>query len=832
MTSHNRLYHSLPHLFSHTLMPSAAFHSDTTHLAHTSVARELNQYAEKIEYLSAAYLAKLTTILVRLKYDELSAIPWLQRDTHRAYVQLVHNDNLQSKTDDIWQSFAGQTLLHQISLKCSEFSNLQVVQTLQSMMYLGCDYTLFSFQRLWSECTRRIPTLNISELVIVSKTIRDLYANPAALSVIVRRFADIYEDIRKAWSPDLARDVIDVSLKCGRIFSQDLWQKYADLILSGTNEENFMTSPKCIVAHLNFAQSLLQKTVSKNFENVHFVLIENAIRASQQQAQHMDSRDIGEICTLLRGFHSYRESTSQPFVRQSMILLDDEDCKLSDVVNVTSSLHRNTPLFKKRKFENALLKHLADSDPFILSKLCVTVTRTNIQNKRLHDRLQDEIVRNAKGIFRYSKGFIEIIRFLSITEFVKKSNQDRFNALLYSHMQGNQSRNLSHQYLSCVASYLLQQPNPKISKSVLENIIISLPSWTIPSLNRLGIGMLGKWSMPSSVGSNLPPNVTEVMNWDMLSKLKSGLYDTMLTNSLQYTQNLTITKLGTLTRLLHTLEFYIEPLYDELGNYIIENRHALLAHKEFHSSNVYLSACARVGFIPSRLNEFVETMELFVESANRHKRPDIMLELTLNMCIIGAFPEKSLVSLFDMEYLSNLDEFMKRNPGQKDNIVIEDQLMKLNRCVVLEQPQLMVPWFHDEYHTQQALSGKHNPSISTKTAALEDDLHLTLCQILQTHKLQRSVRTPYYYCINFAHTSSNSIDPVKQKYNIKEERVAFLTLTDDSFCFNSTQMKGIEQMRKRHLEIMGYRVIPINLSEWGSFQEIDRLTYLREKIFS
>ena len=40
-------------------------------------------------------------------------------------------------------------------------------------------------------------------------------------------------------------------------------------------------------------------------------------------------------------------------------------------------------------------------------------------------------------------------------------------------------------------------------------------------------------------------------------------------------------------------------------------------------------------------------------------------------------------------------------------------------------------------------------------------------------------------------------------------RVAFLILTEDDFCYNSRQQLGHARIRRRHLEILGYRIVEV-----------------------
>lgn len=48
-------------------------------------------------------------------------------------------------------------------------------------------------------------------------------------------------------------------------------------------------------------------------------------------------------------------------------------------------------------------------------------------------------------------------------------------------------------------------------------------------------------------------------------------------------------------------------------------------------------------------------------------------------------------------------------------------------------------------------------------------------------------------------------------------RVAILLLKRDAFCQNDNrQVRGPQILRERHLEMLGYKVVQVNYSEWNA----------------
>lgn len=66
-------------------------------------------------------------------------------------------------------------------------------------------------------------------------------------------------------------------------------------------------------------------------------------------------------------------------------------------------------------------------------------------------------------------------------------------------------------------------------------------------------------------------------------------------------------------------------------------------------------------------------------------------------------------------------------------------------------------------------------------------------------------------------------------------RVAIILRTSKDYTTNVVQLKGYQQMKARHLEIMGYRVVEITHSFWNSMFMTEpkaKINYLRNLIWS
>lgn len=64
-------------------------------------------------------------------------------------------------------------------------------------------------------------------------------------------------------------------------------------------------------------------------------------------------------------------------------------------------------------------------------------------------------------------------------------------------------------------------------------------------------------------------------------------------------------------------------------------------------------------------------------------------------------------------------------------------------------------------------------------------------------------------------------------------RVAILLRNDHAYSVNFPQLKGPHQLKQRHLEILGYKVVGISSSLWNSMFMAEpeaKLNFLREQI--
>ncbi|XP_032422735.1 FAST kinase domain-containing protein 1, mitochondrial [Xiphophorus hellerii] len=218
--------------------------------------------------------------------------------------------------------------------------------------------------------------------------------------------------------------------------------------------------------------------------------------------------------------------------------------------------------------------------------------------------------------------------------------------------------------------------------------------------------------------------------------------------------------------------------------------------------------------------------------------PHLLVLLAYCLALADHFPEELIREIFSIDFLGKLDcQLESLNDSLK--MRTKQRLMELNRAVCLESPEFQVPWFHERYcqHLQKKVNGSVSP--------VQQQIHAMLGGVLGgINFVQAAVITPYFYTIHFEckldkHLKplsysgpstlqisergkvlwdSNSLENARDELPAGAHRIAIDFMDSKSFCKNSHHMKGEAVMKRRHLEILGYRVVQIPHFEWNSME--------------
>ncbi|XP_010215781.1 PREDICTED: FAST kinase domain-containing protein 1 [Tinamus guttatus] len=287
------------------------------------------------------------------------------------------------------------------------------------------------------------------------------------------------------------------------------------------------------------------------------------------------------------------------------------------------------------------------------------------------------------------------------------------------------------------------------------------------------------------------------------------------------------------------------PLLDRIASVTLQNI------DKIHPFEIYF-----ILYLFSILNYDSPANEEFFENCIQH----LMLNLSCFeshylvllghiLAVAGYFPPVLIKMIFNVSFLSKLDAELEVLPDTSKQKV-RACLMKLNRAVCLECPEFHIPWFHEHYCQHVLFKG------SRRINSLRH-VHRMLTEILGgSNYLKISVLTPYCYEIDFecildknkrplSYMSQNillgDMEGIHSKRGIKDtalppgaQRIALEFLDPKAFSKDSHHVKGESAVKKRHLEMLGYRVVQIPHFEWNSMvlsTKEAQLEYLKKHLY-
>lgn len=259
-----------------------------------------------------------------------------------------------------------------------------------------------------------------------------------------------------------------------------------------------------------------------------------------------------------------------------------------------------------------------------------------------------------------------------------------------------------------------------------------------------------------------------------------------------------------------------------------------------------------LNYDPPQREEFFGTCMQRLNSYLGVLDPLVLVFLGFSLAAVEYFPEDLLKAIFNIKFLARLDSQLEILPSSL-SARIQFRLMELNRAVCLECPELQIPWFHDSFCQQQ-----YNKDIGSMNGARQKIFKMLAEVLGGVCYVRSSILTSYHHTVDFEcildkrkkpipyGSPNTTLGKLPQMYWESSmqiagsrlppgaERIALEFLDSRAFCRNIPHLKGKSAMKKRHLEILGYRVIQISPFEWNSMalstQEA-RMNYLREHIF-
>ncbi|XP_078183567.1 FAST kinase domain-containing protein 1, mitochondrial isoform X4 [Callithrix jacchus] len=585
---------------------------------------------------------------------------------------------------------------------------------------------------------------------------------------------------------------------------------------------------------------ITQQFVGEDFDP----LVEALVTESWRRLERFDIKLLSEFSSCLAEQHLYFSplmgkiadivhrnlETTQDLRLKSTMLLMAEELTGEQALAVLGALEnmesRNSHLIKR--VASVLYKHLDNYKPLELLKITQALTFLHFQSK----------------------------------EFFVKLGELLLSYLKISFIPTEMS------FLVCAISML---PSPHLDEVGISRIEAVLPQCDLNKLTSFSASVL-RWiqydqlHLDSNTGKQLKllqkldhyshQRLQHINSFDLLWKeLKSlkgdvfseSLIEEMIAAFQRFRDEINYINVAEIAYFISKTNYLSTLLLDRLASVAVQQI------EKIHPFTIFaiILPFSVLNYDPPQRDEFLETCMQHLKSYLGMFDPLMLVFLGFSLATLEYFPEDLLKAIFNIKFLARLDSQLEVLPSSLSTRV-QFRFMELNRSVCLECPEFQIPWFHDRFCQQ------YNKGIGGMNRT-QQQIYKMLAEVLGgINCVKASVLTPYYHTVDFECALDKRKKPLPYgSHNITlgqrpempwesnteivgsrlppgAERIALEFLDSKAFCRNIPHIKGKSAMKKRHLEILGYRVIQISQFEWNSMAlstKDARMDYLRERIF-
>ena len=370
-------------------------------------------------------------------YDSLSYLPWLQRNRHIAFIQLLLADKLESLPKPIWEHPSMGPLLKRLVEESNNMTSLQLAQTLLSVLQLGAIHSEFiesAISPLLLLCRERVGTFDLETLEIISGIRSRMFQRDwTSMQLELNRFSEILDDPAVEWTPKnaahLGTTIINMlSLPLANTEAHAV--KPIEKLLSLLQDPGYLEEADNICMYLRLARrTFLRATIDQSYPRE---LISLASDACLKHMHTFDAHNIAEGCAALRQSRCFNSELVRAFRSRGLELLT-EDSKLSDVSNLFYSINHHTTIDIKRRYESAIYQRLsAEVDSVILSNLAENFATMNVRNGELLVAFQEHVAEQGDKLAQYTTRFNKIVRLLIRKPFIMPEHETKFKESVFS----------------------------------------------------------------------------------------------------------------------------------------------------------------------------------------------------------------------------------------------------------------------------------------------------------------------------------------------------------------------------------------------------------------
>ncbi|NXM24280.1 FAKD1 protein, partial [Oxyruncus cristatus] len=735
--------------------------------------------------------------------------------------------------------------------KVKHMEDEAIVDTLYSILRLSVEDHDSLAEALVTEAWRRLERQVLS-LPALSKFTLCLYKQHRHFSPIIGQVAQIVDTKLDSIQDVRILSVLMVSISdvISQSFRDRLLHK-AEQLLEEENE-----------GHFNYARRLLQ--FLQNIKLKYHPLLEKCNRVFLKSASRLDIHSISNIFALYEqlGFDNaeFRLVANQ--------LLSE---------NIDDYYHPETfaklffalgPMAGSKVRERLLVTAAHMAEEFSSHQVLVilkTMQKMKCRNSHLLEKMASVLHKHLD-----SYHVLQLVKLTQYLTGLRCRNLELF-AKLKMLLLGYLKSSVIPADIAAIIRVLAMLPSFQVEEVVINKAAAVLPQCSLHHLNCIATALV-KWNHHDQLhwqnSSELCAKLLQKLNdcgFERLQKTNSLnllLEELTHVNGAWFEEVLNEETMAMCQRLIDQitwanvlpLSFFLQKtnhrctaLLDRIASVTVENT------DKIHPSEIYF-----ILFLFSTLNY---DNEEFFKSCIQHLTSNLsyfeiyhLVPLGHVLALAGYFPPVLITTIFNVSFLSELDAQLKVLPDTLKRRVCS-HLMKLNRAVCLECPEFHIPWFHEQYCQRVFHNGR------SRINPLRQHVHRMLTEILGGSQYSRiSVLTPYYYEIDFEcvldenkkplsymaqNIPLNDVGGIHLRHDIKDEgrkalppgaqRIALEFLDSRAFSKDySRHLKGEPAVKKRHLEMLGYRVVQIPHFEWNSMvlsTKGEQIEYLRHQLY-
>ncbi|XP_024895267.1 FAST kinase domain-containing protein 1, mitochondrial isoform X3 [Pteropus alecto] len=681
-------------------------------------------------------------------------------------------------------------------------------------------------EALVTEAWRRLERFDINVLSKFSSCLADQHLNFSPLmgkiADIVNRKLETIQDLRSL-------SVLMVSI------SSLISQRFQDQLVNKT-ELLFDTIDS---SQVNIARRIVQ--FLRNIKYSYYPLLERCNKVFLSHVNHLDLESISKILSLYHflQFHSFEFVLMAKKRLTEMIPQFDHPASF---VKLFVALGPMAGPEEKKQLESTIL--LMSEELTSQQALAVMGAMEEMESRN------SRLIKKIASILHKHLDDYKPVELLKITK-----------ALIFLHFQ---SKELFVKLKELLHSYLKISVKP----SEISSLVCAISMLPSPHLDEVGISRI-EAVLPQCDLNDLNGFATSILRWIQYDcmHLDSTGKQLKLLQKLDHYGHQSLQKCNNLNLLWEELkslkgDWFAQSLLEET----IATLQRLVDEINYMNVAGIASFISRTNYLSTLLLDRIASVVLQqIEKIHPFSVLAIILPFSIlnydppqrneffGTCIqhLNSYLKDLLKTIFNIKFLDRLDSQLELLCSSL-NRRVQFRLMELNRAVCLECPEYQIPWFHDRFCQH------YNKDIGSMNGA-QQQISKMLAEILGgINCVKASVLTPYYHMIDFEcildkrkkplpygshnitlgklpemHWESNT-QIVGSRLPPGAERIALEFLDLRAFCTNIPHLKGKSAMKKRHLEILGYRVIQIPHFEWNSMAlstKDARMDYLRERIF-